>query len=68
MPAMAVPHNTPSLAWLKRTKSSPNDRLAIKSETVNPIPPNKLIPVRLAQFIPVGRVHIRDLMASQVNR
>ena len=68
MPAMAVPHNTPNLAWLNRTKSSPNDKLAIKSETVNPIPPNKLMPVKLVQFIPVGRMHIRDLMANQVNK
>ena len=65
---MSVPPNTPNLASSSKATFSPNERLAMNKDTVKPIPPNKLIPVRLLHVIPEEREDNRSLMANQVKR
>ena len=68
MLAMAVPKSTPNLAWLNKVALSLKERLAINNEIVNPIPPNRLIPVKLLHVIPLDKVESLHLMDNQVNR
>lgn len=70
MPAISEPTTIPSLALLSiaTDAASPvNDRLAMKSDTVNPIPPSSDTPAIIFQSVPAGIEAILSLTHSQEN-
>ena len=61
------PTTIPNFAWFRRSILFPNDKFAIKSDTVKPIPPRTDTDASIAHVEPAGFGVNRSIIASHEN-